>query len=609
MNQIDPTYNNEGTNNVALSDFQTDKSGTSNEAVKANVVATRKSIKRSRAQSSYSKAAKSTSYHSPKPLKMTDPISVGDIEEITQNQTKTFPNEMRKNTTNKRWKTSLDQGTLQVLNNAQVIPNCEGQPNLISDPNNFPGNASGSILEKFPAISKSTLQLSLANTLKHGVVSPDGSLVKSPSITKCIQIKNNEVTSQYHYNAKEQPKNVTKYHPLDVDTLKPVNIKRAPKIATMSQPTTSKNQVNPLPQLSTSITLKTDPRLSVPEDNLVFNQTVKPVNIIRAPKIVMMSQPSKNLVNPVPQLSTSISLKTDPSLSELEDDLVLSRMFKTFNKFSAPKFAVVSQPTTSKHLVNSLTDIPLKLDPQINVLEDNIFYDLIFTKDEKIAEELKNGHSLLPNITHNLEQGRNTPQIPELESKHSTTDEERSVQVMPDKLDSRKYPRKREWESKGVQNKNSKANEFLNKKQFISEDKPAVDYLTAKQQQTQIEKIHHHQVQQEPEQKDDGRQSPKTEPYELICCLICSNQTFPNLREYQRHLALTHFQKDIVNKYVPENASGSPYSCVLCPVDFKLSFSYSSFLVIHLSTVHNCCLQFGGTDLSSQLLELNKTSS
>jgi hypothetical protein len=102
----------------------------------------------------------------------------------------------------------------------------------------------------------------------------------------------------------------------------------------------------------------------------------------------------------------------------------------------------------------------------------------------------------------------------------------------------------------------------------------------------------------------------KSESNDPILCLLCSDRDFPNMYEYQRHLALSHFREQIAKKYFPASSKSSEsFSCDLCnsKPGQEVKFFYSTFLAIHLSTVHDCCDEFATSELAEQLNELKST--
>ena len=96
---------------------------------------------------------------------------------------------------------------------------------------------------------------------------------------------------------------------------------------------------------------------------------------------------------------------------------------------------------------------------------------------------------------------------------------------------------------------------------------------------------------------------------ESINCLLCTNLiTFPNLYEYQRHLGLIHYRQQITDTYLPPGNTKSPFSCVVCLNESgnKISFGYETFLIIHLATRHNCCIEFAETNVDMLLGTIHK---
>ena len=82
---------------------------------------------------------------------------------------------------------------------------------------------------------------------------------------------------------------------------------------------------------------------------------------------------------------------------------------------------------------------------------------------------------------------------------------------------------------------------------------------------------------------------------ESLNCFLCTNLiTFPNLYEFQCHLGLQHYRQQIADTYLPPRINTSPFPCTICIKESgkKVSFDYETFLIIHLATSHNCCIEF-----------------
>ena len=87
-----------------------------------------------------------------------------------------------------------------------------------------------------------------------------------------------------------------------------------------------------------------------------------------------------------------------------------------------------------------------------------------------------------------------------------------------------------------------------------------------------------------------------------IPCLLCKNVNFPSLYEYQRHLALSHFKEEIISIYLADQ-NETKFTCTVCQGDSNrtMTFAYRTFLIIHLATYHNCCLEFASKTIINQL--------
>ena len=94
----------------------------------------------------------------------------------------------------------------------------------------------------------------------------------------------------------------------------------------------------------------------------------------------------------------------------------------------------------------------------------------------------------------------------------------------------------------------------------------------------------------------------KKEISDNIPCLICDNVDFPNLYEYQRHLALSHFKEEISLYYLPDKIETN-FPCKVCRRDSNrtIAFANETFLIIHLATFHNCCVEFASKAVIKQL--------
>jgi hypothetical protein len=93
---------------------------------------------------------------------------------------------------------------------------------------------------------------------------------------------------------------------------------------------------------------------------------------------------------------------------------------------------------------------------------------------------------------------------------------------------------------------------------------------------------------------------------EQIQCLLCSStSTFSSYYGYQRHLGLQHFRQQIADTYLPSK-SVAPFSCGICQIGTgqEMSFNFETFLIIHLATSHNCCIDFADENLEMQLRDL-----
>ena len=87
-----------------------------------------------------------------------------------------------------------------------------------------------------------------------------------------------------------------------------------------------------------------------------------------------------------------------------------------------------------------------------------------------------------------------------------------------------------------------------------------------------------------------------------IKCLICHNVDFPSLYEYQRHLALSHFKEEISLYHLSDKIEAK-CTCTVCLRDSNrtIAFVNETFLIIHLATFHNCCLEFASKAVIKQL--------
>jgi hypothetical protein len=118
----------------------------------------------------------------------------------------------------------------------------------------------------------------------------------------------------------------------------------------------------------------------------------------------------------------------------------------------------------------------------------------------------------------------------------------------------------------------------------------------------------------------DSDESPSTfdikpESNDPILCLLCCRD-FPNLHEYQRHLALFHFFKQIRIKYClfeSMSVDSLAFACDLCNSKPKpkskhyVKFFNAELLAVHLSTVHDGCEEFATSELVDQLKQLKST--
>ena len=85
-------------------------------------------------------------------------------------------------------------------------------------------------------------------------------------------------------------------------------------------------------------------------------------------------------------------------------------------------------------------------------------------------------------------------------------------------------------------------------------------------------------------------------------CLLCGNIFFPSLFEYQRHLAFSHFSENISSIYLPDK-NETKFTCTVCLRDSNktMVFANKTFLILHLATFHNCCLEFASETVINQL--------
>ena len=159
----------------------------------------------------------------------------------------------------------------------------------------------------------------------------------------------------------------------------------------------------------------------------------------------------------------------------------------------------------------------------------------------------------------------------------------------------------REEQQQQQQQGHHQQNQQLHKQQ--QQQKSEHQLLQKPQQQEKQQQRSDHQMQQEAQQQHEMQQQPQLgDQIAQISCLLCSNIYFSSLYDYQRHMALSHFKDEIISRYLeqPKSENSSTYLCVFC----HMSFGSSSFLVIHLATVHNCCQQFANQELNTQLNDL-----
>ena len=96
---------------------------------------------------------------------------------------------------------------------------------------------------------------------------------------------------------------------------------------------------------------------------------------------------------------------------------------------------------------------------------------------------------------------------------------------------------------------------------------------------------------------------------ESMNCFLCTDLiTLPNLYEYQRHLGLQHYRQQIADTYLPPGNTKAPFSCIICFKESgnKITFGYETFLIIHLATRHNCCIEFAETSVEMLLGTIHK---
>ena len=93
-----------------------------------------------------------------------------------------------------------------------------------------------------------------------------------------------------------------------------------------------------------------------------------------------------------------------------------------------------------------------------------------------------------------------------------------------------------------------------------------------------------------------------------IPCLLCKTVDFPSLYEYQRHLALSHFKDEISAIYLADQ-NETKFTCTVCLGDSNrtMTFAYRTFLIIHLATYHNCCLEFASKTIINQLKNVQES--